>query len=170
MIQRVRIGILASVLGVLLLHFTLVWLHVNPLQKEPGSNFWGQWYCSPFFSQGWNMFVPVPEYNYMLFVEYEVRGKKQKKEIFQSLVEKHRANRVAGHEALLIAFVNSIHYFVYATDKKEKLNGPVKGNLYFEIVKHAARQYTAHDCQCEPAGFSMILLVQPLEGRPMAYF
>lgn len=170
MIQRVRIGILVAVLGILLLHFTMVWLFVNPFQSEPHKNFWGQWYCSPFFSQGWNLFVPVPRNNYMIFVEYKTGGQIVKREIFRSLVETHRANRLGGNEGLVIAFTNSIHYFEHATTLRSRLNGPVENDLYFNIVRHAALNYTASLCDCEPYDFRMILYVQPLDGPGRAYY
>src|SRR4051812_8396112 len=115
MVQRLRIGILALVLGFLLLHFSMVWLYVNPFQAEKDRSFWGQFYCTPFFNQGWTMFVPVPKNNYMIFLDYTLNGKKQSAEIFQSLVTKHRTNRLAGYEPLVVAFTNSIHFFEYTT-------------------------------------------------------
>lgn len=148
----------------------MVWLYVNPLQQEPYKNFWGQWYCSPFFSQGWNLFVPTPKNNYFVFVEYESGGKKIKEEVFQSLVLQHRANRIAGNESLVIAFTNGIHFFEHTTTLREKLNGPVKDDLYFEIVRHTAENYVKHACDCEPANFRMILYIKPLDGEPRAYY
>src|SRR5690349_11998462 len=104
MVDRLRIGILAVVLGFLLWHFSMVWLYVNPFQAEKDRSFWGQWYCSPFFSQGWTMFVPVPENNYMLFANYKIKGQKRSAELFQSQVTKHRTNRLAGYEQMVVAF------------------------------------------------------------------
>ncbi len=165
-----RIGILAVVLGILLMHFVMVWLYVNPFQKEAERSFWGQWYCTPFFSQGWTMFIPVPENNYMIFVDYEVNGEKKRDEIFADLVRTHRSNRLAGYEPLVVAFNNSIHFFEYNTTLQKNLNGPVRNDLYFDIIRHSAKQYTKHICKCEPANFRMILLIKPTGNRPMRVY
>ena len=171
MVDRLRIGILALVLGFLLFHFSMVWLYVNPFQGEKDRSFWGQFYCTPFFSQGWAMFIPVPQNNYMLFVDYTLNGKKQSAEIFQTLVTKHRANRLAGHEPAIIAFTNSIHFFEYATPLQEALNGPVKDDLYFRILKHSTVNYLKRECKCEPDNVRVTLLIKPTNGAPMkAYF
>jgi hypothetical protein len=170
-IQRLRIGILAIVLGFLLLHFFMVALHVNPFRKPGNPNYWGEWYCSPFFSQGWTLFTPVPENNYMIFVEYRDGGKLVRREIFQELVNRHRHNRFTGLEPFIVAFVNSIHYFYHTTPEKKALNGPIKNVLYFDIVEHTAKRMVMNQCKCDPSGFSMILYVIPFDGSaPMVYF
>jgi hypothetical protein len=171
MIQRLRIGILAIVLGFLCLHFLMVWLHINPFRPQGTVSYWGEWYCSPFFSQGWTLFTPVPRNNYMIFVEYEKEGKKIRREIFQSLVQKHRTNRFAGLEPFVVAFVNSIHYFYHTTPLQKPLNGPISGVLYFDIVEHTARRFVMNDCDCDPKNFSMVLLIVPHSGgQPRAYY
>jgi hypothetical protein len=160
------------VLGFLVLHFTMVWLYVNPFQSEKDRSFWGQWYCTPFFTQGWTMFVPVPQNNYLLFISYESAGKKYSRELYQSLVMKHRENRVAGYEPVVVAFTNSIHFFEYNTPLREKLNGPISENdLYFRILKHSAVNYLKNECKCVPEHVRLTLLVKPALGGPMrAYF
>jgi hypothetical protein len=170
MVGRLRIGILALVLGFLLLHFSLVWLYVNPFQAEKDRSFWGQFYCTPFFSQGWTMFVPVPHNNYMLFVDYTTKGQKQQREIFQSLVARHRANRLAGYEPTLVAFTNSIHYFEHSTPLNASLNGPVRDDLYFKILKHSAINYVKRECRCEPQNARVILLIKPANGDAMRVY
>lgn len=171
MLFRLRLGILIATLACLALHFGMVGLHVNPFRAPEKPSFWGDWYCSPFFTQGWTLFAPVPDNNYMIFVDYELDGRKVRREIFRDLVLKHRTNRFAGLEPLVVAFANSIHFFEHTTEMQQALNGPVKDELYFDMLLHAVRRYEVNRCGGEPKNFRMILLVLPVDGKnARAYF
>jgi hypothetical protein len=170
MVDRLRIGILAVVLGFLVWHFSMVWLFINPFQAEKDRSFWGQWYCNPFFSQGWTMFVPVPENNYLIFVDYTLNGKKRSAEVFQSLIGKHRSNRLAGYEPTVVAFDNSIHFFEYNTTLQERLNGPIREDLYFKILKHTAVKYLSLECKCNPENPRLTLVIKPTGGKGMRVY
>lgn len=148
----------------------MVWLFTNPFSKQGLPYYISHWYCTPFFTQAWTLFVPVPEYNLMLFVEYRSKGVICREEIFKKLVIKHRYNRLAGNESLIIAFNNSIHHFIYGTKENRQLNGPVTDDLNWDILQHSAEQYIREQCKCRPDSFQMRLLVMPLNGRSRVYY
>lgn len=84
--------------------------------------------------------MPPPNTNYRLFVEYDEQGTKRT-DIFQEALLKHQSNRFRGYGPLVLALTNSIHYFEKNTTLQKALNGPVKEDLYFKMLRKTACNY-----------------------------
>ena len=117
----------------------------------------------PYFTQNWNLFVPPPNTNYKLFVEYEDHGI-QKKEVFAEIMSQHQNNRLKGYGPLLLAFSNSIHYFEKNTSLQKPLNGPIKNDLYFKMIEKSALSYLQATQKIKLDSLKIRLLVQSLPG------
>ncbi|WP_317899244.1 DUF5819 family protein [Aurantibacillus circumpalustris] len=151
-----------------IVHFGLVAIHANPYPISKSKlDYYAEWYSYPFFTQNWNLFAPVPNTNYKLFVEYEDKEygshRIQKKDIFQEILFKHQTNRLKGYGPLLLAFSNSIHYFEKNTDKIKSLNGPILNAPYFDILKNSALNYIRSTQKTKIEKMKMILYVQSVD-------
>lgn len=118
----------------------LIFANPFPAATKRKIDYYSQWYVYPYFNQNWNLFVPPPSANYKLLVSYENNGK-QYTDIFNEVLLKHQTNRLSGTSALLLAFSNSIHYFEKNTKLQKSLNGPIKNDLYFQIMERSAINY-----------------------------
>lgn len=129
-----------------------------------------QRYVYPFFHQNWSLFAPAPDSNYQLFVQYEKNGI-QKKDLFTEIVTKHQANRLAGYGPLVLAFSNSIHYFEKNTILTDKLNGPVAGDNYFEMIEYEVANYLRTTEKITPQKIKLFLVVENvLSGKQRVYY
>jgi hypothetical protein len=129
-----------------------------PFHPQNKFTFFSQKYVYPFFHQNWNLFAPVPDSNYHLLVRYQKNGS-QTKDILNEIVLKHQSNRFAGIGPLVLAFSNSIHYFEKNTNRLEKLNGPISGNEYFEIIEHEAYNYLVNSEKINAQRVKVFLIV-----------
>ena len=125
---------LSAGLTALVVHFCIVFLYSNPLQSKPAIDRGLAWtYTYPYFEQSWNLFAPIPSSNYTLYVQFKNGPNSAWKDVFQELQYKHRQNRLAGNEWLLLAFTNSIHRF--ETQQGAYTGGCVKENPPFRIIE-----------------------------------
>jgi hypothetical protein len=92
-------------------------------------------------------------------VSYQKNGI-HKKDVFNEIVIKHQSNRLVGMGPLVLAFSNTIHYFEKNTGRLEKLNGPISGDKYFEILEHEARNYLINTEKIEPQLVKLFLVVE----------
>lgn len=117
-------------------------MYANPFPSviKQKSDYYAQWYVYPYFNQNWNLFVPAPNTNYKLLVCYEQEGK-QKVEVLREILNAHQTNRFLGYSAVLLNFANSIHYFEKNTALLKPLNGPIKNDLYFQMLEQSALNY-----------------------------
>ena len=124
------------------MHFIWILIYANPFPAatKQKMEYYAQWYVYPYFNQNWNLFVPPPNTNYKLLVSYEDHGKHYT-DIFNEILVKHQTNRLSGNSAVLLAFSNSIHYFEKNTKQQKQLNGPIKNDLYFQILEQSAKNY-----------------------------
>jgi len=144
------------------MHFTLILIYANPYAKTKQKlDYYAEWYVYPYFTQNWNLFVPPPNTNYKLFVEYEDKGI-QTKDVFEELLIQHQSNRLKGYGPLLLAFSNSIHYFEKNTELQKSLNGPIKNDLYFQIIEKSALNYLKSTRKINIEKIKMRLVVQTL--------
>lgn len=121
-------------LTALLAHFCIVFLYCNPLQSKPAIDRGLAWaYTYPYFEQSWNLFAPIPSSNYTLYVQFKNGPDSVWKDVFAELQHKHRRNRLAGNEWVLLAFTNSIHRF--ETQQGAFTGGCVKDNPLFRIIE-----------------------------------
>jgi hypothetical protein len=157
-------------LGILFLHFALVIIYANPFSSKNGKfDSYAKWYVYPWFHQAWNLFVPPPDCNYKLLARYENSGN-QCADIFNEIVLKHQTNRLRGYGPVLIAFVNSIHYFEKNATQKD-INGPVTNDINFKILEHAVLNYINHTRNLHLSKIKLILLVENIhDAKPRVYF
>lgn len=124
----------------------------------------------PYFHQNWNLFAPVPHTNYRLFARID-SGKSNYTEVMGELIARHRANRLAGYEPLVIAFSNSIHYFEKNCPMQGRVNGPVKDDLYFTILEKATWHYLHYTQRINTEPLKLLLLVEDTKGgQKRVYF
>jgi hypothetical protein len=149
----------------------LILIFANPFStRKQKLDYYAEWYVYPYFSQNWNLFVPPPNVNYKLFVEYDDHGI-QKKDIFQEILLQHQKNRLKGYGPLLLAFSNSIHYFEKATEQTKQLNGPIKDDKYFEIIEKSALNYLKHTYGNGIKDLKLTLVIEDIHSRRQrAYF
>jgi hypothetical protein len=153
------------------LHFVLILIYANPFPSgtKHKLDYYAQWYVYPYFTQNWNLFVPPPSTNYKLLVSYENNGK-QSIDIFNEILIKHQTNRFAGNSALLLAFSNSIHYFEKNTRLQNSLNGPVKNDLYFQILEQSAKNYIQSTRNIKIDELKLSLCVEDLPTKKMKVY
>jgi hypothetical protein len=139
-----------------LFHFVMVLIYVNPFaQGQKRQDYWAQYYVYPFFQQRWDLFVPPVDNNYMLFAgEDSVRVN-----IFREINEMHQSNRFQGYEYILQAFANSIFMFEKNTPLQLKLNGPIKDDVRFKIIEHAAEAYLRKTGRLNKGPVKLMLVV-----------
>lgn len=152
---------------IFVLHFSLVIAFANPLSPDIPSV--ARRYVYPFFQQSWEMFVPPPSSNYKLFVEYECNGL-HKYDLFAEINTAHQKNRLKGYEPLMLVFSNSIHYFEHSTPMLNKLNGPVRNDLYFSMIEYSALNYVRKKHNCQIPAIKMTLLVNDPSTGQRVYF
>lgn len=149
----------------LLAHFSLVAIYANPLKTDKKKwDYYAQWYTYPYFDQNWNLFVPPPNTNYKLFVEYEDNGT-HRADIFEEILIQHQSNRFKGYELFVIAFTNSIHYFEKSTQQLKALNGPINNDINFKLVENSALKYLQHTRHIKLSKIKLRLLVQTLDSK-----
>lgn len=153
------------------MHFFLILIYANPFPSNTKRtlNYYAQWYVYPYFNQNWNLFVPPPSTNYKLLVSFQDKGK-QSVDIFNEILIQHQTNRFAGHSALLLAFSNSIHYFEKNTPLQNALNGPVKNDLYFQILKQAAKNYIQSTRNINIDELKLSLCVEDLPSKKIKVY
>lgn len=160
-----KIIILSLGLFALIVHFTIVLIYANPIaHSKVKIDYWAQAYVYPFFEQGWNLFVPAPSTNYKLYAEFENHGKQQA-DVFNEIVVQHQANRLKGYGPLLLAISNGIHYFEKTTSARKKVNGPIAGDAYFDIVEHFAKNYIQHTRHVCLEKIKLILIVEEITSK-----
>lgn len=108
--------------------------------------------------QGWNVFVPVPNSNYKLFVEFESGGAKKSFDLFREIKNKHQANRLSGYEPLLLAFSGCI----YVIEKKGISQGLIKDDITFKLLENATKGYLRHYYNKNIKDVKMLLLVNEI--------
>jgi hypothetical protein len=157
-------------LSLLTLHFTLVVIYAKPYGSSKNKwDYYAQWYVYPYFQQNWNLFVPPPDCNYRLFAEFEDKGI-QKVDVFGELVIKHQSNRLKGYGPVLIAFINSIHYFEKNTPAQEKINGPVSDDANFKLLERSVVNYLEYTRHISTNKIKLVLLVENVAGKTRVYF
>jgi hypothetical protein len=155
---------------VLILHFAILAIYVNPLRKAGDfPPYKVQWYTYPFFQQNWNLFVPPPASNYHLYYECVHDGAIAKGDLFEELVRSHRSNIFKGAGSLLTTLSSSIHYFEHNTTLRGRVNGPVRNDLKFDVLLNAATSYLRWRRICTQGEIKLMLLVEDRE-KPRVYF
>ena len=122
-----------------------------------------QAYCYPFFHQSWNLFAPPPDANYKLFVDYE--GCSAGCDIFSEVLHEHRKNSLKGLGPVLIALTNSIHYFEKNAVGTNKLTGPIKNDVYFDVMAHTVRNYINSSRHLQLSAIKIILVVEEVKNH-----
>lgn len=149
------------VLIAIAVHFSIILIYTNPVFELKGkSKFYTQCYVYPFFDQGWKLFAPVPNSNYHLFVKFNVGKKIEQFDLVQLFLNQHLENRFGASESLVLALHNSIHNFEKSTSFQNKLNGPIKNDVTYIVIKHLVNQYLAYYTNNQAKNIQTILLVE----------
>lgn len=128
----------------------------NPLKIS----YYATFYAYPYFHQNWNLFVPPPSINYKL-IAYTTNGEI---DIFKAILIKHRRNRFAGNEPIVLALSNSIHYF----EKNTAVNNcNVANDENFKIVEHFTKNYLSVDNQNL---LKLLLIVTEIKTNTIKYY
>lgn len=142
-----------------MMHFCLVIVFANPVGHEKNKmSYIAGAYVYPYFQQNWNLFTPAPVSNYTLYAKPDNENVSQ--DIFNEILIKHQSNRLAGDEPFLIAFTNTIHYFEKNTSLIASLNGPLKGDRYFDILEHSTKNYLQISRKKHFSSVKLILIVK----------
>lgn len=165
---RFKMILLSAGLLFALLHFGLLLLqHTLPVSKTSRFYYASRAYEN-FFHQSWNVFVPPPDSNYKLYVQFEKNGV-QKKDLFEEIKLKHQSNRLGGYEPLLLLLSNCITGFEKSTALQAAINGPVKQDINFAMIEQAAKGYVANTYRAPLQ--KLILVVEPVDSkRSRIYF
>ena len=169
MTEKHRKVVLYAGLCLLFFHFVFVGWYVSPFSRKHYPAF-VLTYVSSFFHQNWLLFAPPPSENYYLFAFYAQGDSLKKTEILGPLISAHERNRLAGHEAILTSFVNHIHYFEKTTTQRYPLNGPVKGDRNFEMLRHSLAGYLKYLYGKDARLQRCVLYVAPLNEKGRVYF
>lgn len=142
MIQKFKTSLSVCAIIAIVIHFVLITSFINPVKKAEGKLFYySMFYVYPFFDQGWNLFAPVPNSNYHVYVTYKIGSEKKQFDLINEIQNKHASNRIGGYESLSLAISNAIHSFEGSTKLLNKINGPIKNDITFTIVEHFVNQY-----------------------------
>jgi hypothetical protein len=124
----------------LCLHFLFVSLFCIGNVKQKANNM-AQGYAYPFFTQNWNLFVPVPTTQQSLLVRYKRgNGFIPWKDILQQEIFKHQQNRFMGYETSVLLFSNSLWYFKNIM-LAQKTNISQASSPEFVVLGHSVNQY-----------------------------
>jgi hypothetical protein len=168
--RKVKITVLLLGTLLFLMHFTFVFFYAFPFKTKNKLAFFSQAYVYPLFQQNWNLFAPVPDANYRLFVTYQKSGK-QSIDLFTRIVTQHQAKRLSGCGPFVLAFSNSIHYFERNTVFRKKINGPIVDDINFSIIEHAAYQYLRGHQKISAQKIKLILVVDEVQtNKQRIYF
>lgn len=145
------------------LHFFIVFNYNFSASNNSKVSYYYTYYGYPYFHQNWNLFAPVPKQNYELFVfnnglVINVLG---------DVLQKHKKNRFSGNEGLLIAFTNSIHYFVSSTTVN---SGLVINNNNFEMLGFSVKNYLKNKTEFRNAQPNILLKVTEINTKKIRYF
>lgn len=158
--DSVKIIVISIGLLALAIHFGSVLVYSKPIaSKKQKVDFYAQAYVYPYFHQNWNLFVPIPDANYKLFCEFENNGK-QIVDVFEEITIQHQTNRLKGYEPLIVAFSNSFHFFKNTNNYSAILNGPIKNDLNFSIIEHAAINYLEYTRKIKIQKVKLMLVAQ----------
>ncbi len=133
------------------------------IPKKNKLDFYSSFYSYPYFHQNWNLFTPVPKQNFELFAF--TNGKTIN--VLGDILNNHQKNRLAGEEALLLAFTNSIHYF-FANRKIE--SGSVLNDKNFIIIEFSTRNYIKQKYLLNNQNIKLLLMVKDIRTNHTLYF
>lgn len=156
-------------LAVLMVHFTALCVYTRPGGHSGTKPDYiaGAW-VYPWFHQSWSLFAPTPSCNYSVYVV--TAGNTEARDVFDELVGLHQTNRLAGYGPVLIALSNTIHYFEKNSPLQKAVNGPVKHDRYFDMLRASVIHYLDHKGE-KTDGLQIILLIKDqVTGQSRVYF
>lgn len=143
----------------------MVMINGNPLSTQNSRVFyWSQYYTYPYFQQTWALFAPPPSCNYSLIAGFENNGQ-QKTDVLAEILNKHRSNRLKGYEPLLIALINSIHYFEKKSPLQNNVNGPIINSNDWEVLQKVVLNYLRYTRQGNVTNLKLTLLVSNIKDN-----
>ena len=148
----------------LVVHFLLITVYCLKEENKKKIHFYSQFYVYPFFHQGWQLFAPAPDVNYALFFSVEKPGKQHTIDVLDKVIETHRQNRLAGYGPLLIALVNSIHFFEKNTKAQNLPAMVIDDDINFTIMQKIAEASVRHGGEDLPDESRLILVVKEISG------
>jgi hypothetical protein len=149
----------------LLVHFLLITIYCLKQENKKKIHFYSQLYVYPFFHQGWQLFAPAPDVNYTLFFSVKEKGKQRTIDVLDPVIEMHRRNRLAGYGPLLIALVNSIHFFEKNALPEVTPLTAIKDDINFTIMQKIAESTSRLVGEDLPEDRRLILVVNEISGK-----
>lgn len=62
-------------------------------------------------------------------------------DVFNAILSEHQQNRFAGHEAVLLAFSNSLRYYDFSVAEKSLIEADGDANVNYCVLKKIVTQY-----------------------------
>lgn len=150
-------------LALLFLHIAMICIYARPSGRgDTKADYLAGAWVYPYFHQSWSLFTPAPSCNYSLYVWSGTSP--EKRDIFREILTAHRSNRFAGHEASLLAFSNSIHYFEKNSVAQAAVNGPMQGDANFDLLMRAAENYSAYREEEKTSRVKLMLVAKDIHS------
>ena len=125
-------------------------------------------YMYPYFHQSWSLFVPVPKENFNVYVKID-SGKWE--DVFQKIVQDHQTNRLVGNENIMIAFSNSLRYYVSSVSDKSMIMPDDGSNINFVVLKKIIKQYYHVKANTEIRNMDVIVITRSITaGKEYAHY
>lgn len=130
-------------LGLLSIHFFLVFIYTSPIRQSPLKlRVLAAYYISPFFHQNWRLFVPAPNTERRLYVRYLENNKwSDWEDIFRKQVNEQRDGVILANEEEVLGLSLSLVYLSDTEDQSQKIFDKEPSKFNFQVVKKAAKQY-----------------------------
>ena len=139
----------------LTVHFLAVLAYASPEALTGKFKHYVFPYMYPYFHQSWSLFVPVPKENFNVYVKV---NSGPWEDVFQNVVMKHQSNRIAGNENLMLAFSNSLRYYVSSVSDKNQVMVDDDANVNYVVLRNIITQYYRKKSGTEPRNMEIIIV------------
>ena len=154
------------------IHFSMVFIYCSPVKFESKEiDFISRLYVYPVFHQNWGLFVPAPNEERRLYVRYKLHHDFSNwQDILAREINAHKNNRLAGGEAKVLMFSNSLIYELNSIDNKPSaLFSGKQSSKEFQVLVFEVNQYLKAQFKVMPDTEFELLLVSKSEIRNKAY-
>lgn len=166
--------ILLMVLGVIIsLHFFLISVYCSPLNFNTSKlKVISYMYVYPVFHQNWCLFVPAPTADNRLYVRYQTNnGFSDWQDILGIEINKHKQNRLAGHEPIYLLMSNSLIYeFGPLSEKGSGVITKTPTDDSFKVLHFEVSQYLKLNFKVKSKTPCEMLLVSSSKLYTDAYY
>ncbi len=122
----------------------------------------------PYFHQSWSLFAPVPKENFNVYVK---AGTGKWEDVFQEIIRSHQTNRFAGNENTMLAFSNSLRYYISSVTDESAIMVNDESNINFEVLKRIIGQYYQLTRNSQPQSMDIIVVTKNTKsGKNYAHY